>query len=74
MLHKPDVVEKYAPYTIIGRINTGNSSKNQESLLSTTTSSLSSNKKIDLKPSNVESWNSGGTADILPTERAKASL
>jgi len=65
MLHKPDVVEKYAPSSIIGVLKGGSSHG---------TSVRTSPTAATLTPSNVESFNSGGTADILPSERAKATF
>jgi len=66
MLHKADVVEKYAPDSIIGKVKGGSSGHGG--------SSSGSTPKPALKASNVESWNSGGTAGILPSERKNASL
>jgi len=65
MLHKADVVEKYAPYSIIGVLKGG--STHGTSVKTTPTAAK-------LEPSNRESFTSGGTADILPQERAKATL
>jgi len=66
MIHKPDVIEKYAPYTIIGKLKGSSSAK--------PASSSNGNPAVQLTPSNQESWNSGGTADILPNERKKATF
>jgi len=67
MLHKPDVVEKYAPQCVIGRLSGS---------IPPTSPSGKSSSLVDeqLQPSNIESRVSGGTADMLPKERAKASF
>lgn len=71
MLHKADVVEKYAPSSIIGKLKGGVSHAN------TSGAGPSSRRppfSQTMKPSNVESRVSGGTADVLPAERAKATF
>ncbi|KAI9139907.1 FAD binding domain-containing protein, partial [Paraphysoderma sedebokerense] len=77
MLHKPDVVAKYAPYTIIGKIK--GSSPAPAAGSHSTTPSISSQvmingKPLVMKPSDVESLESGGTASVLTQERAKATF
>lgn len=101
MLHKPDVVQKYAPETVIGVVEGGDGEHSSSpSTPSTPTPSAPSapsapstssvrvtkadfsqpNNPISLNPlqptapSGVESRNSGGTADILPQERSRASF
>jgi flavocytochrome c len=103
MLHKPDVIQKYAPHTVIGKIKgpppppaaaaapststatTERSAVSSSSPTVTTSSTSSSERSVSsnedkkkkatvMKPSNVESAVSGGTADVLPAERAKATF
>lgn len=66
MLHKPDVVEKYAPNSIIGKIKGGSGSSHG--------AQSTASSKATLSPSNTESAVSGGTSDILPSERARATF
>jgi len=80
MLHKPDVIEKYAPQAVVGKVKGGSGSSHGSTSSSSSAPVASSSSvtvvtaKPDLKPSNKESWNSGGTADILPAERTKATF
>lgn len=67
MLHKADVVDKYAPNTVIGRIKGGAASGEGSH-------GSASKGAQKTQPSNVESLNSGGTADVLPQERKKATF
>lgn len=67
LLHKPDVVEKYAPHIIIGVVDTDGSGRG------------SSTQEVGefaegIIPSDSQSRNSGGTAHVLPGERATASF
>lgn len=76
MLHKPDVVEKYAPESIIGKISGpapkgGHAPAKGGSASGGKQASSVARKEVTLSPSNVESKTSGGTADILPQVRPK---
>lgn len=72
MLHKPDVVEKYAPTSIIGKLKGGATTHNTAA--SEPRHRQSTKVKTVMTPSTVESPTSGGTAGVLPAERAKASF
>ncbi|KAL1921131.1 uncharacterized protein VTP21DRAFT_10847 [Calcarisporiella thermophila] len=81
MLHKPDVIEKYAPEAIIGVLKSGSSAPQAaepNSLVPVTTPSSGATKDarkiMKMTPSNVESRTSGGTADVLKQERATATF
>jgi len=71
MLHKPDVVEKYAPYSIIGKIQGGPAPAHGAAPAA---SSHAAPAALQLQPSDKESKVSGGTAGVLPAERAKATF
>eukprot|EP01096_Ripella_sp_DP13-Kostka_P008124 TRINITY_DN301_c0_g2_i3.p1 TRINITY_DN301_c0_g2~~TRINITY_DN301_c0_g2_i3.p1 ORF type:complete len:1349 (-),score=671.96 TRINITY_DN301_c0_g2_i3:116-4162(-) len=84
MLHKPEVIEKYAAYAVIGTlVGPGSSTSLHASKTSGSEDDqiwTKPNNPMSLKPlpvavgSSVESPISGGTAHILPAERAKASF
>jgi len=88
MLHKPDVVDKYAPETVIGKLKGGTSTEasthapvplEQTQSKNTGTSTTQPTKpavdnRLKTQPSNKASLISGGTADILPAERKKATF
>jgi len=65
MLHKPDVIDKYAPECVIGRLASSSGGGDR---------GTDAKAREQLVPSNIESRVSGGTADVLPQERAKASF
>ena len=67
MLHKPDVVDKYAPNCIIGVVD-------KDAPSSSASTEPLSEFAPGLSPSDAQSRNSGGTAHILPAERAQSSF
>jgi flavocytochrome c len=71
LLHKPDVVEKYAPESVIGVL--GESSLSSSSSASGTDVDFSYTA-LGLEPGDVQTRNSGGTAQELPRERAKSTF
>ena len=80
MLHKPDVIEKYAPECIIGKISgpapaqekhSSNSKPVSSSPKNTQVASTTRQPSIQLSPSDTESKTSGGTAKILPQVSSK---
>lgn len=71
LLHRPEILKEYGPALLVGEL----ASTSQQECAPSTTSTASSVPSIaDLKPSDTQSWNSGGTAHELPEERKKASF
>eukprot|EP01118_Nematostelium_gracile_P012697 TRINITY_DN4676_c0_g1_i1.p1 TRINITY_DN4676_c0_g1~~TRINITY_DN4676_c0_g1_i1.p1 ORF type:complete len:1338 (-),score=335.21 TRINITY_DN4676_c0_g1_i1:47-4060(-) len=73
MLHKPDVVEKYAPESIIGRLA---GTPVTTPAVGTPQKKNGGNLPVrpELRPGKEESDISGGTAGILPMERKKSTF
>ena len=65
MLHKADVIDKYAPNCVIGVLEAGPQPSSSQAL---------PEFAAGLAPSDTQSRNSGGTAHILPAERAQGSF